>query len=217
MTKELETRQVTRRGTGTRRGGQKSASRILAAARELLVRSGSARFSMREIAAQAGLHLANVQYYYPTRDDLVRALLFDTGRSYRRAYEQCLAVAGEDRVARFRAILEFNLRDLATRATRRYFLQLWALLSTLDRGSGRRLNELYEIDIDQLSERIAEIDPAAPEPVVRRRATLLAAQIEGLMIVHGAHSTNRAERKRLMDEAERLGFAIALGRIADTE
>ena len=167
---------------------------------------------MRNVAAHAGLHLANVQYYFPTRDALLDALLQDVGRRYREAYRRCLAEAPAEGPARFEAILNFNLDDIGKRATRRYFIQLWALLDGLDGNSGRRLKELYEIDIDQLSERIAELDPHAEPTEVRRRATLLASLIEGLMVVRGAHSANEKEMAVLKTQARALGVAIAQGR-----
>jgi AcrR family transcriptional regulator len=200
-----------RSGTGTRRSGQAAVQRILRSAHALLARSGPAQFSMRNVAARAGLHLANVQYYFPTRDALLDALLQDIGRRYREAYRRCLDEAGTNRTERFAAILNFNLEDIGKRATRRYFIQLWALLDALDGNSGRRLKELYEIDIDQLSERIHELDAHASATAVRRRATLLAAMIEGLMVVRGAHSTEAREAEKLLDDARELGFAIALG------
>lgn len=191
-----------------------AAERILKSAHALLAKGGPAQFSMRNVAQHAGLHLANVQYYFPTRDELIAALLHDIGRRYREAYERCLSEASPDLFARFQAILEFNLHDIGKRSTRHYFLQLWALLDSLDGGSSRRLNELYAIDLAQLSERIAEIDPGASGAEVRRRATLLAAMIEGLMLVQGAHSADPEEQKQLMKRARELGFAIASGRFA---
>jgi AcrR family transcriptional regulator len=167
---------------------------------------------MRNVAAYAGLHLANVQYYFPTRDALLDAMLQDVGERYRAAYRRCLERAAADRAARFEAVLNFNLDDIGKRGTRRYFIQLWALLDGLDGNSGRRLKVLYGIDIDQLSERIADLDPAASAGEVRRRATLLASMIEGLMVVRAAHSTDETEMTRLKDHARALGSAIALGR-----
>jgi len=46
------------------------------------------------------------------------------------------------------------------------------------------------MDIEELSERVAELDPNCAAGEVRRRATLLAAMIEGLVIVRGAHSAS---------------------------
>jgi len=201
-----------RSGTGTRRSGQAAVRRILRSAHALLAKGGGdAQFSMRNVAARAGLHLANIQYYFPTRDALLDALFQDIGVRYREAYRRCLERAGADRTARFAAVLNFNLEDIGKRTTRRYFIQLWALLDALDGNSGRRLKELYAIDIEQLSERIHELDEQASAAAVRRRATLLAAMIEGLMVVQGAHSADAKETRKLTDEARELGFAIASG------
>jgi AcrR family transcriptional regulator len=203
-----------RREVGVRRAGRETAQRVIEAARELLMEHGYARFSMRHVAAGAGLHLANVQYYFPTREALIRALLADTGARYRAAYEKLLAQAPSDKTERFREILSFNLRDIASRETRRFFIQLWALLGSLDDGSDSLLNELYEIDIQQLSGCIAELQEDVPAAEVRRRATLLAAMIEGLIVVRGAHSTQPAELTRLMARAHSLGMQIALGEVS---
>lgn len=202
---------TSRRGTSTSRNGQATAARIMRAARELLMNEGYAQFSMRNVASRAGVHLANVQYYFKTREDLVRALLEDTGARYRASYDELNSRAPADRVARFRAVVDFNLKDIATWETRRYFIQLWALLTTLDGDSGGLMNELYAIDIQQLSECIADLAPQADPREIRRRATLLAALIEGMVVVRSAHSRSPPELKRLMARTRATALQIALG------
>jgi AcrR family transcriptional regulator len=196
---------------GMSRIGKQTAQRIIDAARDLLVDGGCDQFSMRNIAARAAMRLSNVQYYFPTRGDLVRALFRDTDTRYRSAYAEVLASADNDRIARFEAVIEFNLRDIAQAHTRRFFLQFWALLNSLDTRSDSLLNDLYAIDIQQLGERVAELAPRTGAAEVRRRATLLAALIEGLMVVRGAHSPNAAEMRRLAAAAKGLALKIALG------
>lgn len=206
-----------RAGTSTRPSGKAASERILNSAHALLADGQSAQFSMRNVAQRAGVHLANVQYYFPTREDLVHALLEDIGRRYSQAYQQCLAAAKPDRIARFKAVLDFNLQDISRESTRRYFIQLWALLGSLEGNSGRGVNELYAIDIALLSERVAELDVRASAVEVRKRATLLAAMIEGLMIVQGAHGAAGRGRSGLMNQARSLGLSIALGRMNEPD
>lgn len=198
-----------------RRPGNDTAARIVLAARELLMTEGYAQFSMRNVAARAGLHLANVQYYYKTREDLVKALLDDTGERYRSSYEALRANAPTDREARFKAIVEFNLKDIATGETRRYFIQLWALLTEIDGRAGHLMHDLYAIDIQQLSGCIADLVPDTDGAEVRRRASILAAMIEGMVVVRGAHSRNPAELKKLMARAQGMAMQIALGLVPD--
>jgi len=178
---------------------------------------GYAQFSMRNVAAEAGMRLGNVQYYFPTRSDLVRALMQDTEARYEAAYRECLLKAPPDRHERFKAFMDFSLTDVANPETRRFITQMWALLDTMDAESGHLLNEFYEMDIAALSERVAEVDPDCPAAEVRRRATLLAAMIEGLVVVRGAHSASPAEMKRLTARARTLGMQIALGRFLESE
>jgi len=198
-----------------RRPGNDTAARIVLAARELLMTEGYAQFSMRNVAARAGLHLANVQYYYKTREDLVKALLDDTGERYRSSYEELRSNAPADREARFKAIVEFNLEDIATTETRRYFIQLWALLTEIDGRAGHLMHDLYAIDIQQLSDCIADLVPDTDEAEVRRRASVLAAMIEGMVVVRGAHSRNPAELRKLMARAQGMAMQIALGLVPD--
>jgi AcrR family transcriptional regulator len=205
----------TKRVATGRRAGNDTAARIVLAARELLMTEGYAQFSMRNVAARAGLHLANVQYYFKTRDDLVQALVDDTGERYRNSYAQLLAKGPTDRQARFEAIVEFNLRDIATAETRRYFIQLWALLTEIDGRAGHLMNDLYAIDIQQLSDCIADLVPDADPLEVRRRASILAAMIEGMVVVRGAHSRNPGELKKLMARARGMAMQIALGLVPD--
>lgn len=203
------------RGTTSRRTSNETAARIVLAARELLMNEGYAQFSMRNVAARAGVHLANVQYYFKTREDLVRALLEDTGARYRSSYDRLRASASADRAARFEAVIAFHLQDVATWETRRYFIQLWALLTTIDGNTGGLMNDLYAIDIQQISECIAELTPGTGPAEVRRRASLLAALIEGMVVVRGAHSRSATELKELMRRAQAVAMQIALGLVPD--
>jgi AcrR family transcriptional regulator len=202
-----------RPGIATRQHGKETARRIVEAARQVLIDEGCTTFSMRHVASRAGLHLANVQYYFPARDHLVRALLEDTAERYRQAFERCLAQAPTDRVQRFSAILRFILEDAAEPVTRRYFVQLWALLDSLDRRSGALLSELYRLDVAQLCELIAELQPKAAPEEVRQRATVLAAMIEGFQIVRGAYSADARQLSQLARRVHATGLEIALGRI----
>jgi len=81
----------------------------------------------------------------------------------------------------------------------------------LDRGTGTLLDELYRIDLAQLSERIAELDPRLAPGEVRVRAALLASLIEGAMLVRGAFAPTAAAQRRLVNRLRRACLAIATG------
>ena len=214
MAISTETPSNVRKGTATRRAGKATARKIVAAARELLTRDGYAQFSMRNVADAAGLHLANLQYYFPKRDDLVRAILADTADQYQAGYERALRGASDDPVERFRIVLRYQIEDIFSAKTRQFFVQLWALLSTIDGASGELLGELYAYDIGPLSECIRAMDAQLKKAEADQRARLLAGMIEGLMIVRGTVAKNTASGRDLFDKAYQLGLAIATGAIA---
>ena len=55
--------------------GEVSRSRILDTARDVLASEGLDRFALRDIAKRADMRLGNLQYYFPTRDDLLEAVI----------------------------------------------------------------------------------------------------------------------------------------------
>ena len=200
-----------RQGTATRRAGKATAARIVVAASEVLEQQDVARFTMRNIAERADVSLANVQYYYKTREDLIEALFIELEKTYQQAYDDHLSAVSASPTDRFKAVLNFNFNDITSSKTRRFFVQLWAVIGSLDDFSGAKFGQLYAIDIAQLSFHISALVPDESQEEVTRRATLLAAVIEGLMIVGGEQDMNSPSTRSLLESAEALAFRIALG------
>ena len=198
-----------RRGTATRKAGRKTAERLVAAAHELLETQSYERFSMRNVAEQAGVSLANLQYYFPRREDLAKALITDIGARYRAAYDECLAQAPDDPVERFRIVLRWNMADIGQKSTRQFFIQFWALLGSLDNFAGEYLREVYFIDIDQLGEHIGAIHNGMDGREIKKRATLIAAMIEGLMVVAGYFGDVEGKPSALKEAALNTALEIA--------
>ncbi len=198
-----------RRGTATTAEGRATVARILDMTRDILTHADAGELSMRNVASRAGLHLANVQYYFPTREDLVHAFIADTGERYQRAYDALMAEAGDDALQRFLAIVRFNLEDVYKPETRALFVQLWALLNELDAHSGRLLGELYAINIAQLGRALAAVDPSLHPDEIARRTTLIAALTEGLMVVRGPQPSGTPEADRLIERAFAQAMRIA--------
>ncbi|MEM9532115.1 MAG: TetR/AcrR family transcriptional regulator [Pseudomonadota bacterium] len=202
-----QTELKTRTGTATRRGGQRKAELIVAAAREVLRHKGSAGFSLRAVADAAGVRLANVQYYFPQREDLVRALFAAVADEYETLYKTALAQVSDCPRKRMEAVLRLNFSNICEPETRHFFLQLWALLDRLDADDGPLLRKFYHYDIDQLKRHIRALDPGAAESDLEIRANLLAALIEGSMVVWGNQPDPR-QRKRLVDGAVTQAWLI---------
>ncbi len=202
-----------RSGTATRRGGRLTALRIIQAAFELLQHDEYKRFSLRGVAEQAGLSLANVQYYFPNLQSLLKALFEQIASRYEASYQS--VCNEEDDVAhtpqqQFEAIVRFNLRDIQDIQTRKLFFRAWELAGSQDGFTGRWLKPLYDQDIDQLGRAIAAMSPSTSPAELRVRATLLAALIEGMMIVISTHHDDQAAFDALIERTVDQALAIAL-------
>src|SRR5262249_46625150 len=135
----LSPRSAARSGKGRAR-----IASILAAAESVLIEKDYTQFSLRNIAAAAGIHLANLQYYFPSKEALIHALLAHVVDAYDARYRDRFATLPRMPHPRFVAMLDFLVEDIHERRTRRFFVQLWALLESSDAsGRGALLNELY--------------------------------------------------------------------------
>ncbi len=200
-----------RKGTATRRAGAETAAKLIATAHDLLETEPLARFTMRNVAEKAGVSLANLQYYFPRREDLVHAMSVDLDQRYRQAQEAVLSgIRVDSPLKRFKSVLRYQLEDIKLRKTRQFFIQYWALLGSMDEFEGEYLRDLYKYDIAQINEHLAALRPNLPEKKLVERSTLIAAMIEGLMLMLGGEDDNEQTAANLVDAAFENALAIAL-------
>jgi AcrR family transcriptional regulator len=157
---------------------------ILAAARSVLLDKDYTKFSLRNIAAGAGIHLANLQYYFPSKSAVIHALVEQIVQEYEGRYQARFAELPEMPHPRFVAMLDFLIEDIRDAQTRRFFVQLWALLESFD--TSRRallLNELYAPHIGGIARYVGELNPRLSAGARRQRATMIAAMIDGMMLM----------------------------------
>jgi len=201
-----------RQGPARNRSGRRTAARIVTTACDILRTEGYERLSMQGIAKRLGIRLSNVQYYFKSRGDLIKAMMDHVQETYVRRYREVLDQAGDSPEARFRAVLDFNFEDIGDDDTRHFFIQLWPLLSTADNYSGALMKQLYESQLIHLSDRILELFPDITPDEARIRAEILAALIEGLMVTVPANVDTPGHRKQLKDSIVKTAFAVARGR-----
>lgn len=107
---------------------------ILRCALELLKENGDAGLSLRGIAERAGMRLSNVQYYFKSRDDILKTM----GRRY---FDDCFSelevigdqLSGEDRRAKATALIKIGLSHGEEMSDMcRIFRELWTLSTRND-------------------------------------------------------------------------------------
>lgn len=200
-----------RQGTAQRRSGKKTATRILQATYDLLVEGNIETFSMRNVAKRAEISLANLLYYFSSREDLIRALSSYVNNHYAATFEESKAKLPDSPEERFREVLRFCMREDTTPATRRFFIQFWALLGAIDDFEGEYLEKSYDVIIALLSEYIQPMCPDLSAVEVKQRATMIAMLIEGQVLIVGPGKPGNAESEALLQRTFDLSMNIAKG------
>jgi AcrR family transcriptional regulator len=164
--------------------GRARIQEILAAAKSVLLEKDYTQFSLRNIAAAAGMRLANLQYYFPSKGAIIHALGDYVVQEYESRYRAHFAKLPNAPQPRFVAMLDFLIEDIHEPRTRRFFVQLWALLESSDRsGRGVLLNELYAHHIAGIAQHIGELNPKLSPGARRQRAAMISAMIDGMMLM----------------------------------
>ena len=114
MTKELAK-------VGKSDKGQQAIINILDAAESVLIDEGYHNFTLRKVAASAGLTIGNLQYYYSTKDSLIAAMLDNAVERYLERFGEVRASAGPDPENQFIELVSMIIRDLNQRSTTMFF------------------------------------------------------------------------------------------------
>lgn len=167
-----------RSGTAVLPKGRERIEAILDAATSVLIDEGHARLSTRKIAARANIRPGHLQYYYPTKQDVVRGLLERYLERANASFETELA-ATTTAASRVELLLDAILRDQRDPERARFFLELWALAAR-DPAVAAAMQAHYRAHWRRLVGALLDTTPALGRPRAERRAALLVALLEGL-------------------------------------
>jgi len=180
--------------------GQNTALAILLAAEKLLIDEGYHNFSLRKVAATAGLTLGNLQYYFPSKDALIKAMLDNCIERYLELFEQIRSSAGTDPQEQFIALITGIIRDLNNKSTTVFFPEVWSL-SNHDDHATEFMDAMYGRYRDVLIEVMALINPALSPDQLRRLAIFISASMEGHTIFIGHQKPWKKETENMISIA----------------
>lgn len=178
--------------------GKARAAEILGTARDLFIQGGYAEMTMRQVADRVGISLSNVQHYFPTREDLLRAMLEEVMNSYDPAYAEIQAKFDSPR-ERLAASMRYLLADSRKAATERLFVEIWSL-ATRDPMVREIFDVMYTHHRHNITALVAAANPKLSPGQAARRAALVAMQIEGLMLLISEAKPKHSELKGIEDE-----------------
>lgn len=170
--------------TGGYARGQDGFEQILRSALSLLVNHGASALTLRRIATESGMNVGSLNYYFKSKDDLIRELLDAVISSYEEAFDEIIHEPGASAEARLENLVALILDDITTKKTTRFFPELWAMANH-DSFVHDRMNELYERARVSLNELIAEINPRLSADQREILALFISASMEGMTVFAG--------------------------------
>lgn len=185
-----------------------TARRIVTAARQVLVREGYARFSMRRVAAEVGMSVGNLTYHFPSKNQLLHALIQDTLNDYRALFQGYRRQAGRDPEASMRGLLDYLMRDSASERTSRLFRELWALAAH-EPAIAAKMDAFYDAAIDAVIDALGAECHLAKREDARTFAFLATLISEGTAVLFGT----RRDAEPLLEAVRELAVRALLGTV----
>ena len=155
---------------------------ILDVARSILIGEGYSGLTLRKVAKNLDISLGNLTYYFPSKIELLKAIIVDLVT----AYEQALAAERknfpDDVHGRFRAWIRYLVADCKNPDTRSVFFQIWGLATHSDIVSELR-DGIYRAARDEHLGMISDLNPNASEDDIKALMGLVITMIEGFHVV----------------------------------
>ena len=175
---------LNRPGTATQQKGLSRLLSILDSARDIFMEDGYNSLTMRKVATKANISIGNLNYYYRTKEDLLRDLLDYFITPYLEEFDRARQQAGESPEKQIKAVLKFWLEDLSTPETTVFFPECWAL-SNHNSFVAELMDNLYSKAREPLNELIPQINPTLTQKESEQLALYMCASMEGLTMFAG--------------------------------
>ncbi|WP_454809455.1 TetR/AcrR family transcriptional regulator [Paenarthrobacter nitroguajacolicus] len=171
---------------------------LLDAAEEVLVTKGNANAAMRDFATAAGVRIGHLQHYFPTRADLIRAVL---ERSLENSLQRLAEEAGLDLGASSvegltrddsRRLLTALLHEHSALEDVKMHLEIWALASA-DQQAANALRSFYAQYAAHVGGVVRRGRPDLAEPELHGVASAIVSLFEGAAVTRSDIAGLRTE------------------------
>lgn len=190
---------------GPRPAHTATACEILDAAVALVEEVGAENFSARKVAERSGLKLASVQYYFPTRAALVRAMIEYWIDDYHDRLIAKLTGQSADPAAAMREYLDFLMAESLALRGRAFWNYVWSL-ADLDAA----LTQFMRLYRSLFAMLIRRVNTALSEREALRLAAALGSMIDGIGSVVGEGRPAAADLVGIEAMVKSLAFRIAV-------
>jgi AcrR family transcriptional regulator len=189
---------------------QSKINEIVSAAATILATEGYANFTQARIAKKVGILTSALQHYFPTIDDLLRTSIGTLLGTYQDRYMEMGVSNGKSAVERLNEIFDDVFEENLDARVARFCFEMFALAQRSD-FTHDLVRSMYSAYRAVYVDLIREIDSSATARECLARATLIAAQLEGAMILtYGARKrTPGIDRAREIMKAVMIQIACS--------
>ncbi len=173
------------------RKGDDRIAKILDATLELLSEKGYAEITLGQVARHVGIATGHLQYYFPSRDDLLRSALTIQLGDLKTRWSQVAETHPNDPWARLFAMIDQDI-ELSRSADRiALALEKWAY-ATRDAEANRISKGWFEWIVDAHAGTIAELRPDLDDTSKTQLATLVVSLVHGIWPFFGATKVRKS-------------------------
>ena len=185
--------------------GQIRRQQIIDAAKQALIEGGANSLVLRDVADQIGITHGNLQYYFPTKNDLLIAIFDQAVEKYTESMKVAVS-ATSTRKGRLDAIIDAGIAELKSPET-----ALWRMMMSLaDHNPDmatilKKENDLYEQVVAE------ELELISPDLSLQRRrhiARIIHAILDGLGVQFSYEDADGPEMRALASEIKIALFAM---------
>lgn len=176
---------------GLRAQGLRTRNTIIRVARKLLLDGGPLEFSQRAVAAAAGISVSNLQYYFPTRIAVLRAVIEPVVIvTYLDDLKRALSSDASPRDV-FEEIMQRSISDAKNAKYNALFRHLLSFAAA-DSECFKLYDEWYTALTHDLAQLLRAVNPAFSAADSRHAATMLIALADGLAMQYGTGRQTQA-------------------------
>lgn len=192
-------------GKGIRPKGQQRRRQIIEVAKRILINSGPDGLTLRDVAEQIGITHGNLQYYFPTKNDLLMAIFDQEVEKYTKGM-RVAASQSSTKKGRLDAIIDSGIEVLKTPET-----ALWRQMISLANHNPdmaailKSENDLYE---RVLAEELGLISPRLSPQRRRHIAGIIHAILDGLAIQYSYEDPDSPAMRALASEIKVALFTV---------
>jgi AcrR family transcriptional regulator len=185
---------------------------ILSSARQVLIEHGYASFTTRRVAEAAGISPGNLSYHFPSKNELIQALISNMLDQYLCNFENEIKKSDQSLTIGLDKLVEWLMVDAISEATVRTFRELWAM-ALHDESIRKMVDDFYDITMERATILIAQNQPTLDIEKLRESVHLLAMIAEGGIVLYGSRQNRAVSFTRIkqlvhaLSESDLLGMA----------